>query len=122
MAHDLPKLKGMYPYGHCGMGSYVHHSNVFTDSEGLCIYEIQQFNYCARMRVLYILECPCKKMYVGKTKCQLRIRFDEHVKSFGQGEDTPVALHFAAFHGGQPYWFEGQGYLCSEFDKPKRRL
>lgn len=76
---DLPALRGMYPCGQCVICK--HRSDVFSDSGGKNQYSIKQFINRATTRVLYILECPCKKIYVGKTKCQLRIGIEEHIKS-----------------------------------------
>lgn len=59
---DLPELKGMYPCGHCTMCRYVDCSGVFIGSDGMNKYCIKQFINCATMQVLYILECPCKKI------------------------------------------------------------
>lgn len=88
---DMPRLKAMYPCGHCGMCCYVERPGVFTDSERKHEFEIQHFINSATTRVLYILKCPCKKLYVGKTKHQLRIRISEHLKSIRQKEETPMA-------------------------------
>lgn len=98
---DMPRTRGMHPCGHCAMCLYVECSGVFADSANKHNYEIQYFINCATTWVLYILQCPCKKLYVGKTKCQLRIRIGEHLKSIKLKEETPVAQHFLQFHEGK---------------------
>lgn len=49
-----------------------------------------------------MITCPCNKMYIGKTKRQLRIRLGEHMREIGEkNPDKPVARHFAQFHQGK---------------------
>lgn len=98
---DTPQFKGMYPCAPCGIWSYVDLSKVFTDSERKKIFKIQHLINCANTWVLYILECTCKKLYIGKTKRQLRIRISEHLKSIKLKKETPVTQHFLLCHYGK---------------------
>lgn len=50
-----------------------------------------------------MLTCPCGKIYVGKTKRQLKIRIGGHIQSIIKKEDErPLSLYFVNFHGGDP--------------------
>lgn len=95
---DLPMVKGMHPCGHCGICKFVERTTIFHDSESINEYTFKSFINCSTSRVLYILECPCHKLYVGKTKHQLQVRFAEHLKSIRLKEKTRIAQHFLKFH------------------------
>lgn len=107
---DLPQIKGMYACGHCKICRYVDRSAVFTDADHNVEFQIKNFINCSATRVIYMLECPCRKYYIGKTKQQLRARISEHIRSIGEAnredrgmkkkELTPLAIHFAELHGG----------------------
>lgn len=107
---DLPNLQGIYPCGHCVMCRFVDRSGVFTGS-GNKEYQIRHFINCSTTRVLYIMECPCKNVYVGKTKRQLHIGFGEHIKNIKQNE-TPIAMHFNEYHVGQPIGLKIKGFYA----------
>lgn len=77
-------------------------------------FEIKSFINCATSKVLYILECPCHKLYVGKTKRQLRVRFAEHLKSIRLKEDTPIAQHFLEFHQSNTCGLKVKGLFCPQ--------
>lgn len=78
---DLPTLKGMYTCGHCQMCRFIKKTAAFTDANQSANFQITNFINCVTSRVIYMLECPCKKYYIGKTKKQLRIRIGEHLRS-----------------------------------------
>lgn len=106
---DMPRPKGTYPCGHCGMCRYVdlRWPEVFTDSE-----RNKEFINCSTTQVLYILECPCNKLYVSKTKRQLWIRISEHLKSIKLKEETPVAQHFSMYHSGKSSGLRFKGFFA----------
>lgn len=105
----MPKVKGMFSCGHCGTCKFVDRSTTFRDSESKQKYEIRSFINCATSKVLYILECPCRMLCVGKTKCQLHVRFAEHLKSIRLKEETLIAQHFISFHQGKTHGLRVRG-------------
>lgn len=109
---DMPRVNGMFPCGHCGTCKYVDRSKTFRNSDGSQQFEIRSFINCATTRILYVLECPCHKLYVGKTKRQLRVRFGEHLKSIRLKEETSVAQHFLDFHQGKTTGLRVKGFYA----------
>lgn len=93
----------MHACGHCNICKYVHKTDVFTNTDGTKKCKIKQFINCSTTSVIYMLCCLCNKMYIGKTKRQLRIRIGEHIASIKkQDDERPLALHFTQFHQGNP--------------------
>lgn len=78
---DLPPLKGMYACEHCQICKFVEKTENFIDTNQSEMFQIKNVINCATSRVVYMLECPCKKYYIGKAKRQLRIRIGEHLRS-----------------------------------------
>lgn len=99
---QFPRSKGMFPCGHCQVCPYVHRTTTFSDSQNKKRFEIRSLINCAPMRVIYMLTCPCKKIYIGKTKRQFRIRLGEHMREIlEKNPDKPLARHFAQYHWGK---------------------
>lgn len=48
---------------------------------------------------------------MGKTKRQLRIRINEHLKNIKLKEETPVAQHFLQFHEGKSSGLGFKGFF-----------
>lgn len=92
---DLPPLKGMFACGKCSICRYVDKTDVFTDSDGKKHFKIRDFINCSTTRVIYMMTRPCGKIYVGKTKRQLKIRISEYIQSIVRKNDERiVALVF----------------------------
>ncbi|OCT64610.1 hypothetical protein XELAEV_18045709mg [Xenopus laevis] len=58
------------------------------------------FATCTANFVVYVLKCPCGKLYVGKTISSVNTRTNEHknnIRNFKADtyNDTPVSRHFA---------------------------
>lgn len=50
-----------------------------------------------------MITCACNKLYIGKTKRKLSIRFGEHIREMNEKEPKkPLARHFKKYHGGDP--------------------
>lgn len=46
-----------------------------------------------------MLTCSCDKIYIGKTKRQLKIRVGEHMREIKEkNPEKPLAKHFCIFH------------------------
>lgn len=50
-----------------------------------------------------MLECPCSKNYIGKTRHQLRVHIGEHTGSMKhEDHNSPLTQHFAAVDDARP--------------------
>lgn len=121
---DMPKVKAMFPCGPCLTCKFVDRTKMFRDSDSSHVYTINSFINCSTSRVLYISECPCHKLYVGKTKHQLRVRFAEHLKTIQPKEETQVAQYFLEVHQGNTSGLRVKGFYApklsdrrGEFDR-----
>lgn len=56
---------------------------------------IKHFLTCSSDHVIYVLQCPCKYLYVGETTMQCRTRINKHKSTIRTRRgDLPVAKHF----------------------------
>lgn len=79
-----------------GLGSFISTSN---NKE----FSIKEFITCNTTHVVYALECPCRLMYIGRTKRCLKVRIAEHVQNIKIGfKDHNVSLQFKMFHNQDP--------------------
>ncbi|OCT65597.1 hypothetical protein XELAEV_18041835mg [Xenopus laevis] len=78
-------------------------------------YKINKLITCDSVNVVYLLECPCKKQYVGRTTKKLKLRIAEHIRNIKKGLKThrgrftnlvnrphSVSEHFSLFHNSDP--------------------
>lgn len=66
-------------------------------------FEIKEFISCMSIHIVYALECPCRLMYIGRTKRTLGKRISEHIYNISIGyKDHSVSLHFRCKHNGNP--------------------
>lgn len=77
---EYPQFKGMYPCTKFQICPFVDRTNVFKDGKGQNEYEISDLINCSTTRVIYMITCPCPKMYIGKTKRPLKVRIGEHLR------------------------------------------
>lgn len=77
---DMPKTTDMYSCGHCQICTFVDRTQVFNDADKQKNFKIKRFINCSTTKLIYMIECPCKKVYIGKTKHQLRICIGEHLR------------------------------------------
>ncbi len=50
---------------------------------------------CSTRNVIYMLKCPCQKIYIGKSLRQLKLRISEHKPNIRRQDITSsVARHF----------------------------
>lgn len=73
------------------------------DAHGSETFEIRDLINCSTSRIIYMITCPCPKIYIGKTKRQLRVCIGEHLREINDKTKIPLkplAKHFAQFHGG----------------------
>lgn len=87
------------------------------DTQGHESYEIRDLINCSTSRVIYMLTCPCLKMYIGKTKRPLKVRIGEHLcenkkekyRDPEKDQEKPLAKHFDLCHGGKPDFLKVKG-------------
>lgn len=92
----------MFPCNKCQICPFVHRTSTFTDALGNEKYEIWDLINCSTSRVIYMITCPCPKIYVGKTKRTLKVRIGEQLREINDKEkapEKPLAKHFASHHG-----------------------
>lgn len=76
-----------------------HGQSSFSDRSGH-VYDIRQFITCSTEYVIYVLICPCKLLYVGRTMRTLRKRIGEHRPLIQKGlPEHSVPRHFKNHHG-----------------------
>lgn len=77
---EYPRSKGMFPCNRCQICPFVDRTPTFGDARGERIFEIQDLINCFTSKVIYMLTCPCPKMYIGKTKRASKTRIGEHIR------------------------------------------
>lgn len=98
---DFPRSRGMFPCERCQICPYVHRSDSFRDALGEREFQIRDLINCSSSKVIYMITCPCRKMYIGKTERPLKISIGEHMHEI-KAKDTakPLAKHFTQYHVG----------------------
>lgn len=65
-------------------------------------YQIREHLSCNSMDVIYLLQCPCQKQYVGRTKRLLKTRISEHMENITKGYELhTVSKHFKEHHNSE---------------------
>ncbi|KAJ0060014.1 hypothetical protein NL108_018667 [Boleophthalmus pectinirostris] len=106
----LPPLKqktwldtkaGCYRCGNCTFCEHVQQTNLFMDINSGQSFYIRTLINCNTTYVVYRLECPCGRFYVGRTKRKLKNRLAEHKQATRTYNPLyPMAVHYKeANHG-----------------------
>lgn len=78
-------------------------TKTFTSSTTNITYHCKFEATCATEGVVYLLQCPCGKQYVGKTKRAFRVRMGEHFRNIKNGLlSHNVSSHFLTHHNCSP--------------------
>lgn len=112
-------LKGFYKCGKCLPCRETKKTNKkimkFKSTSNGKEYTIRDLITCNNTHVTYVLECPCRKQYVGRTTRKLHIRIREHVTNIKNGfKKHSVSRHFRDHHNRDP-----SGMLFYGIDKIK---
>ncbi|XP_077117073.1 uncharacterized protein LOC143773549 [Ranitomeya variabilis] len=92
-------LKGNYRCGHCHF--CARHVIGRRMNIGPITHTISQFISCKTDYVVYVVFCPCRRFYIGKTIRQMYVRFREHVRSIQTGKGVPRLInHVREIHEG----------------------
>ncbi|XP_069605329.1 uncharacterized protein [Ranitomeya imitator] len=102
----MPVRVGCSPCGRCVACPNIERATTFSNSDGTREYKIKKKITCLSKNVIYMVTCPCEKMYVGMTTRHLKTRIREHVLGIGAAaamEDITtlktLPRHFKRFHG-----------------------
>lgn len=92
----LSKVKpGNYPCRNCISCSLMFKGDSFTHPLTKEVFKIRHFMTCSTDWVVYIIWCPCQLLYVGETKCEFKVRLNNHRYTIRkQRADLPVSKHF----------------------------
>ena len=89
------ELCGNHPCGRCTHCSNTSTTKVFYHPHTGQEYKIKHFINCNTTHVVYMLKCPCSKIYIGQTKRNLKIRIAEHKAAIRHGNmDYAIARHY----------------------------
>lgn len=102
--HDL---KGYYPCRRCSV--CLHNicgrrkSELFESTTTSRRYQIKHFTTCATRHIVYLLTCPCKKKYVGRTIRSFSVRVNKHLASIKKGRTNhSVPRHYLHHNNKNP--------------------
>lgn len=84
---EYPHSLGMFPCSKWQICPFVDRTRTFREAKDIKEYEIRDLINCSTERVIYMLTCPCPKIYIGKTKRQLKIRIGEHLREIKREKD-----------------------------------
>lgn len=99
--------KGYYPCKKCYACRHTKEpkkkKSSFTSTVTNKDYDIEDFITCKTEGVVYLMECPCKIQYIGRTKRELWKRLREHVQNIKKGFDKhSLSRHYAKYHKKDP--------------------
>ncbi|XP_041424947.1 uncharacterized protein LOC121395456 isoform X1 [Xenopus laevis] len=102
-------IKGCFPCRNCNMCDHMIKSTKFSDRFNIN-HTIKDYINCRTKGVIYVLECPCKKQYVGMTTQMLKLRIQQHCSSIRNADKigksdkilSTVASHFKQYHNMNP--------------------
>ena len=79
----------------CNVCKYSHNTDIFQSNNTNETYKITNHISCKSKNIIYMITCKrCNKQYVGETKTELRLRFNNHLSTIRRKTDQPVAIHF----------------------------
>lgn len=91
---------GSHPCGTCSFCEFIPKKKSFINPIDNHEYKIKDFINCKTSGVVYIAQCCCTLIYVGKTIQPLRRRICQHLSTINRGVDTPISRHVRFFHDG----------------------
>ncbi|OCT61211.1 hypothetical protein XELAEV_18047235mg [Xenopus laevis] len=94
------KMKGCYKCGDCSACPLVAKTHNVMQSRDNVDYTIKNYMNCKSTCVVYLMQCACGKVYVGKTLREFRRRILEHVGDVKHKRNTSIAVHINECHNG----------------------
>lgn len=90
---------GNNKWGNCNHCANMINAKHFTDVTSGCGYDIESFINCNTTFVVYRLECPCGRFYIGGPKRKLKVRLAEHKHAIRTGNPQyPMTLHYKEYN------------------------
>ncbi|XP_069500915.1 uncharacterized protein [Ambystoma mexicanum] len=90
----LPPVVGHFPCGNCSMCTQTR-KTVNVDLGLDRMWNINEHTNCNTNNVIYLIVCPCKLIYIGKTNRKCRTRMIEHRSCIrNKVEQAPMVKHF----------------------------
>lgn len=86
----------------------------FVLPDGLTSYKLKDFSTCNTEGVIYIIECPCGKRYIGRTCRKLKTRIREHWRNIRLG----ILTHNLSTHYKEYQKPEGSSFWVLEVVRP----
>lgn len=87
---------GTFPCLNCINCKLIEKGDCFVHPGNDKKFQINNYYTCTSEWIVYILWCPCKLIYVGETKCDLKTRLNNHRYTIRkQRLDLPVPKHFS---------------------------
>lgn len=88
--------KGSFPCLSCVNCNYMNKGENFIHHLTGTSFRINHFLTCNSSYVIYALICPCKLVYIGETKNDIKTRINQHRYSIRKKRlDLPVPKHFS---------------------------
>lgn len=88
--------KGMTPCYNCNNCSNVIRGNTITHPTKGTKIQLRVNATCDTMNCIYMVKCPCGKIYVGQTERKIKVRINEHKSNIRTGySKSTIAMHFA---------------------------
>lgn len=96
-------MKGFFPCRRCKIcqiNSFRGRKcETFSSTVTNKVYNIESFITCSTQYVVYLIQCPCSKQYIGRTKRELHVRLSEHVANIKRGfTKHNLSRHYAKYH------------------------
>lgn len=83
--------------------THIRGLSSFTSTVNGREFDINEFISCNSTQVVYVLQCPCGLMYIGRTKRTLAKQVSEHIYNILIGfKDQSVSFHFRCKHNRDP--------------------
>lgn len=78
---------------------FLNFQSTATDT----IYHIKFFATCTTTHVVYLITCPCKKQYIGRTIRTFTVRVNEHISNIIAGKTNhSMPKHYLRHHNKDP--------------------
>lgn len=103
----FPELKGFFRCRKClpcrESRPQEKRKNSFISTSTGKEYKINQLITCTSTHVTYVIECPCRYQYVGRTTRPLWVRIREHINNIKKGYPRhSLSRHFKEAHRKDP--------------------
>ncbi|XP_044142417.1 uncharacterized protein LOC122932203 [Bufo gargarizans] len=100
------KLKGFFKCDKCmacKINPIPRKTTTISSTQNTHTWEIKECLTCNTSRVIYLIQCPCKRQYIGRTKRPMKTRLAEHIANIRKGYDKHcLAKHFRDVHNKDP--------------------